>query len=238
MILAIPHRYVIGAGVLLPAAGQLDEVRSDIERLLTLTQNRSRPLHWLNEGPVLRSAIIEMIGHLDLQVYAVIGSTPARHAIELVREECLREVFRSVREHEVERIVIESRERSTRVVGQNRRDFGTLIDARHAGDLSPSVAYEWVPKDEPLVWLADAVAGACPCVGARRSAVVEYDWPGGEDGRHPTSLLTRMSPGSHNHLAASLAPPRLYFTKLKAPRATSSMATSLGLAKVPSWQFR
>jgi hypothetical protein len=26
--------------------------------------------------------------------------------------------------------------------------------------LSPSVAYEWVPKDEPLVWLADAVAGA------------------------------------------------------------------------------
>jgi hypothetical protein len=35
---------------------------------------------------------------------------------------------------------------------------------------------EWVPKDEPLVWLADAVAGACPCVGARRSAVVEDDW--------------------------------------------------------------
>jgi len=154
------HRYVIGAGVLLPAAGELDEVRSNIERLLTLTPNRSRPFHWLNEGPVLRSAIIVMIGHLDLQVYAVIGSTPARHAIELVREECLREVFRSVREHEVERIVIESRERSTRVVGQNRRDFGTLIDARHAGDLSPSVAYEWVPKDEPLVWLADAVAGA------------------------------------------------------------------------------
>ena len=44
--------------------------------------------------------------------------------------------------------------------------------------------------------------------------MVEDDWPGGEDGRHPTSLLTRMSPGSHNHLAASLAPPRLYFTGL------------------------
>ncbi len=68
--------------------------------------------------------------------------------------------------------------------------------------------------------------------------MVEDDWPGGEDSRHPTSLLTRMSPGSHNHLAASLAPPRLYFTKLKAPRATSSMATSPGLSKVPSWQFR
>jgi hypothetical protein len=68
--------------------------------------------------------------------------------------------------------------------------------------------------------------------------VVEDDWPGGEDCRHPTSLLTRMSPGSHNHLAASLAPPRLYFTKLKAPRASSSMATPPLLRKVSSWRFR
>ena len=55
--------------------------------------------------------------------------------------------------------MIESRERSTRVVGQNRRDYGTLIDARHAGELRPTVRFEWVAKREPLVWLADAVAG-------------------------------------------------------------------------------
>ena len=46
------------------------------------------------------------------------------------------------------------------VVGQNRRDYGTLIEARHAGELRPTVQYEWVPKEDPLVWLADAVAGA------------------------------------------------------------------------------
>ena len=154
------HRYVIGAGVLLPSAGRLDSVRVEVAQLLTLTANRSRPFHWLQEGPVLRSAIVELIGRLDLQVYAVLGSAPSRHRIELVREECLRELFRSVRHHDVERVVIESRERSTRVVGQNRRDFGTLIEARHAGELRPAVHYEWAPKEDPLVWLADAVAGA------------------------------------------------------------------------------
>jgi len=104
-------RYVIGAGVLLPSAGRIDEVRAEVAELLSLTPHRSRPFHWLNEGPVLRSAIVALIGRLDMQVYAVLGSTPTRHAIELVREECLRELFRSVRDHhEVERIVIESRE--------------------------------------------------------------------------------------------------------------------------------
>ncbi len=38
-------------------------------------------------------------------------------------------------------------------------------------------------------------------------------------------LQTRMSPGSHNHLAVSLAPPRLYFTGLKTLCARSSMAS-------------
>ena len=165
------HRYVIGAGVLLRSAGQLGDVRIEVEQLLTLTANRSRPFHWRKEGPVLRSAIIELIGELDLQVYAVLGSAPLRHDIEFVREECLRELFRSVSHHEVDRVVIESRERSTSVVGQNRRDFGTLIEARHAGELLPAVHYEWVPKEEPLIWLADAVAGAV--LAAERG---EADW--------------------------------------------------------------
>ena len=52
------------------------------------------------------------------------------------------------------------RERSTAVVGQNRRDYSTLIDARHAGELTPTVRYEWARKADPLVWLADALAGA------------------------------------------------------------------------------
>ena len=129
------HRYVIGAGVVLPAAGRLDAVRREAEGLLMATENRSRPFHWLKEGPHLRLSMIDLIGRLDVHVYAVAGSAPSRHDIEFLRDKCLRELFRSVRQHAVDRVVIESRERSTSVIGQNRRDYGTLIEARHAGEL-------------------------------------------------------------------------------------------------------
>ena len=43
--------------------------------------------------------------------------------------------------------------------------------------------------------------------------------------------MTRMSLGSHNHLAVSLAPPRLYFTGLKTLRAPTSMPTPLFVRK-------
>ena len=69
-------------------------------------------------------------------------------------------MFRVIREADVDRIVFESRERAVSVTGQNRRDYTTLIEARHAGDLPPRIRYEWVLKSDPIVWLADAVAGA------------------------------------------------------------------------------
>jgi hypothetical protein len=59
-----------------------------------------------------------------------------------------------------ESVIIESRERSTAIVGQNRRDFTTQIEARHAGELARTVRYQWATKSDQLVWLADAVAGA------------------------------------------------------------------------------
>lgn len=40
-----------------------------------------------------------------------------------------------------------------------------------------------------------------------------------------------MSPGSHGHLAVSLAPPRLYSTGLKTPCATSNMPILPPLSK-------
>ena len=58
------HRYVIGAGVVLQAAGRLDAVRREAEGLLMATENRSRAFHWLKEGPHLRLAMIDLIGRL------------------------------------------------------------------------------------------------------------------------------------------------------------------------------
>ncbi|HMJ79000.1 MAG TPA: hypothetical protein VK507_23645, partial [Iamia sp.] len=57
-------------------------------------------------------------------------------------------------------LLIESRERDTKVVGQNRVDHAAIIDARRRGSLPVAVQYGWAGKDEPILWLADAIAGA------------------------------------------------------------------------------
>jgi hypothetical protein len=80
--------------------------------------------------------------------------------LEFVRDRCLRELFRVTQPSEPDAVIIESREKSTAIIGQNRLDFTTMIEARHAGELAPTVHYEWAGKSEHLVWLADAVAGA------------------------------------------------------------------------------
>ena len=119
-----------------------------------------RPFHWVDEGAVRRQTMLDLVGALGIDVFAVVSVAQTRHHLEHVRDRCLRELFRVIREADVDRIVFESRERAVSVTGQNRRDYTTLIEARHAGDLPPRIRYEWVLKSDPIVWLADAVAGA------------------------------------------------------------------------------
>ena len=106
----------------------------------------------------MRRAVLEVIGALGIHAYAVVAAQ-ARDQ-EHARERCLRELIRATSTNELTSIMTESRERSTTITGQNRRDYGTLIEARHAGELRRTAHYQWVSKNEPLVWLADAVAGA------------------------------------------------------------------------------
>lgn len=151
------HRYMIGAGVLVT---RLEATRAQIESVVFGPEGRVRPFHWVDEGAVRRHAMLDLVGALGIEVFAVVSTAQTRHHLEHVRDQCLRELFRNTRHSGIERIVIESRERVISVTGQNRRDYTTLIEARHAGELSPRVRYDWVLKSDPLVWLADAVAGA------------------------------------------------------------------------------
>ncbi len=169
------HRYVIGAGVIV---NDLSVVRAEIAVLFA---RRRRPFHWVAEGSVIRHAMLDLIGRLGIDVYAVISAAGSPHHLEFVRDRCLRELFRVTQPTEPDAVIIESREKSTTIVGQNRLDFTTLIEARHAGDLAPTVHYEWARKTEQLVWLADAVAGAV--LAAERGDVSWID---------RLSLLTRV----------------------------------------------
>jgi hypothetical protein len=157
------HRYMIGAGVLVT---RLEATRTQIAAEVFGPDGRVRPFHWVDEGADRRHAMLDLIGSLGIEVFAVVSTAETRHHLEHVRNRCLRELFRNTCELGLERIIIESRERAASVTGQNRRDYNTLIEARHAGELSSRVRYEWVLKADPIVWLADAVAGAV--LGAER----------------------------------------------------------------------
>lgn len=161
------HRYVIGAGVIVD---DREVIRSEIAALFA---HRRRPFHWVAEGAATRHAMLDLIGRLNIDAYAVVSSTESPHHLEFVRDRCLRELFRTTVAHRPQSIVIESREKSMSIVGQNRHDFITMIEARHAGELAPSVRYEWAGKAEHLVWMADAVAGAA--LAAERGDVTWLD---------------------------------------------------------------
>jgi hypothetical protein len=169
------HRYVIGAGVIVT---DLAEVRAEVAAHLA---RRRRPFHWVAEGSVTRHAMLDLIGRLGIDAYAVVSAADSPQHLEFVRDRCLRELFRVTQPSEPDAVIIESREKSTAIIGQNRLDFTTMIEARHAGELAPTVHYEWAGKSEQLVWLADAVAGAV--LAAERGDVSWVD---------RLSLLTRV----------------------------------------------
>ena len=57
---------------------------------------RSRPFHWIYEGSVLRHAMLDLVGELGIDVFAVIGIAATQHDLEMERARCLRELFRNV----------------------------------------------------------------------------------------------------------------------------------------------
>jgi hypothetical protein len=129
--------------------------------------------------------MLDLIGALDLDVFAVVGAAESRHHIELVRERCLRELFRITRPLAPSSVIIESRERSTGIVGQNRRDYATLIDAATSpgstgsvsGRVSTSSVYRPNAHDprlpQSVCWrcIAPVGASAPPACRLRRSSL-------------------------------------------------------------------
>lgn len=99
-----------------------------------------------------------MVAATDLSVVAVVGSLHAGLGQEQVRYQCLLELFVLTGAGATE-LVIESRARELRNVGQNRTDHRAIVDARHARELLPMLRYRWADKAEPLLWAPDAVAG-------------------------------------------------------------------------------
>ena len=140
--------YVVAAAALIRV--DPDEARAAVRSVL----NRQRPFHWVSDrGPTVRAAMIDCVAQVADRICVAVHYPTEPKGQELARERILRTaVLPAVQSWGTTHILIESRAnqdaQDKRVVRNYRRD--------HRANFS----YDWATKDDPLLWLADAVAGA------------------------------------------------------------------------------
>jgi hypothetical protein len=141
--------YVVAAAVVV----QDEEDVRDAVRKLPLTP--ATILHWHSESNRRRREIVERVGELHIQAIGAGCHPVAAKRQERARARLLTTLVADLAAEGVGHVVIEARQERL-----NRRDRSTLIAAKKAEIIS-GLTYEHVDKrDEPLLWLADVLAGA------------------------------------------------------------------------------
>lgn len=148
--------YLLAAAVADP--GSCDPTRDALRALLL---PKARRLHWRDESSTRRQMIADLIAEQDLLHTVVIGTPVDPRRQERARRLCMERLFFEMARLGVDRIWLESRTQSL-----NAQDRAT-IDAVRGKKLLP--AHTFVdfarPREEPMLWIPDAVAGA---IGAHR----------------------------------------------------------------------
>ncbi len=115
---------------------------------------RSRPFHWHQEGVKARRRMMECLANLGVCAHIVIHYPTARSGMERARAAAMTTLLPLLLDDGVEDLLIERR-----TPDQDRRDRATLRWALNAlGD--PPFTYSWGSKEDPGLWLPDAVCGA------------------------------------------------------------------------------
>jgi hypothetical protein len=143
--------YVVAAAAVLRA--DRDRARDEFRKLLL---PRQPYLHWNSEKPARRVAVLDRLAGLDAMALAC-GYYPVgtRHQ-ESARAACLTALVGDLKAAGISELVIE-----TRGEPLDRRDRRTLLHAREVGIAPRNLSYRHVGKlEEPLLWAADAIAGA------------------------------------------------------------------------------
>lgn len=155
------RRGVDGRGYSLLAAAIVPDLASaTIEReLRDFVQPGQRRFHWRDERPEYREEFMALVAGLaPREVFALaycqvtVNQKKAQHA----RVRSIWALVDDLRQRDVGTLVFESRQERNDV--QDRRE---IISAQKAGVAAANLVYRHGrPKEEPLLWLPDAVAGA------------------------------------------------------------------------------
>ncbi len=120
-----------------------------------IVSDRSRPFRWSKEGVNKKSMMLDLAVSEGLFVAAAVGSPRSRRLQRAGRAECLIAVCELLAREGVTGVVIESRQM------QDEDDVETLHRATKQGRLPHAFPEpEFHGKEEQLLWLPDAVAGA------------------------------------------------------------------------------
>lgn len=124
---------------------------ADLSRLFVA--DRRRPFHWEREGTVARTRIIEIAAEAGV-VASAHYSHVGRRGQAQARRSILARLAVDIAADGVDHLIIEASDAAT--IGRDRR---VLLDSfRQAGGVP--FTYDWRSKAEPLLWIADAIAGA------------------------------------------------------------------------------
>ncbi|WP_369370898.1 hypothetical protein AB1046_19230 [Promicromonospora sp. Populi] len=143
--------YLLAAAVASPTA--CDPMRDNLRGLLL---KGTRRLHWRDESAPRRAKIASAIAEHDLVHVVVVGAPIDAKKQERARRLCLERLVFELGMLDVSRVWLESRTQSLNT--RDRRMFAAL----HAKQAMPAALHIdfALPTDEPMLWVADAVAGA------------------------------------------------------------------------------
>lgn len=149
--MADPNTYVLASVLLEPSA--METSRQALQQLLEPGQ---RKLHWRAESARRQARIIDVLASLDVLHVIVVRDGIDGEPSERRRRKCLERMAFELDSRGVVRFVAESREAK-----QNARDMKVFNVLRSTQTISPGIRLYHEPGPaEPLLWIADAVAGA------------------------------------------------------------------------------
>jgi hypothetical protein len=156
--------YVVAAVIVAPI--DLDRAR---RAALGVPKAGQRRFHWHNESEAQRLLMLQTIRALDLRVRAYQVAASARK-LERARALCIERLVWDLVELDIDELTFE-----TRQAHNDARDRRTVIHAQKAGVAPGELHYGFErPEAEPLLWLADASAGAVTAaLAGERGAYLE-----------------------------------------------------------------
>lgn len=147
-----------GGSYVMVATIIIDGDVDDLRRALIRAKPKGAPkLHWYSNMAKARHASIELIATLPLMHWAVVTHPSEDEPPERTRRKCIGRLFWELASLEmVGQVLMESRGPA-----DDRRDMRMIDTLKSARAIPGSMRVDHQPgRDEPLLWLPDAVCGA------------------------------------------------------------------------------